>query len=32
MKIYGNLFHEIFYEYCHDEVVRDAVAWMINRI
>ena len=32
MKIYGNLFYEIFNEYCHDEVIEYAVAWMINRI
>lgn len=32
MKIYGNLFHEIFNEYCRDEVIADAIAWMEKRI
>lgn len=32
MKIYGNLFHEIFNEYCRDEVIGDAVNWILNRI
>ena len=32
MKIYGNLFHEIFNEYCRDEVIGDAVRWMEQRI
>lgn len=32
MKIYGGLFHEIFNEYCKDEVIEDAISWIINRI
>lgn len=32
MKIYGNLYHEIFNEYCKDEVINDAITWMIRRI
>ncbi|MEG0513127.1 MAG: alpha/beta hydrolase [Clostridia bacterium] len=32
MKIYGNLFHEIFNEYCRDEVIADAVSWILKRI
>ena len=32
MKIYGGLFHEIFNEYCRDEVIRDAISWIRNRI
>ena len=32
MKIYGNLFHEIFHEYCKDEVIGDMVAWVEKRI
>ncbi len=32
MKIYGNLFHEIFNEYCRDEVIYDTVGWILNRI
>ncbi len=32
MKIYGNLFHEIFNEYCKDEVIGDVIAWIKNRI
>ena len=32
MKIYGNLFHEIFNEYCRDEVIGNVIGWMINRI
>lgn len=31
MKIYGGLFHEIFNEYCHDEVIDDAIRWILNR-
>jgi lysophospholipase len=31
MKIYGGLFHEIFNEYCHDEVIGDAIRWIKNR-
>ncbi|MDO4547067.1 MAG: alpha/beta hydrolase [Clostridia bacterium] len=31
MKIYGNLFHEIFNEYCRDEVIADAISWILNR-
>ena len=32
MKIYGGLFHEIFNEYCRDEVIQDAIHWLENRI
>lgn len=32
MKIYGNLFHEIFNEYCRDEVIGDTVNWMLRRL
>ena len=32
MKIFGGLFHEIFNEYCKDEVIEDAVRWMERRI
>lgn len=32
MKIYGGLFHEIFNEYCKDEVIGDALAWLLKRI
>lgn len=32
MKIYGGLFHEIFNEYCKDEVIGDAIRWIVNRI
>ena len=32
MKIYGGLFHEIFNEYCRDEVIEDAICWMLRRI
>lgn len=32
MKIYGGLFHEIFNEYCKDEVIGDAIRWVENRI
>ena len=31
MKIYGGLFHEIFNEYCRDEVIGDAIAWILRR-
>lgn len=31
MKIYGNLFHEIFNEYCKDEVIGDVLNWMDRR-
>ena len=31
MKIYGGLFHEIFNEYCHDETIGDAAAWLVRR-
>lgn len=31
MKIYGNLFHEIFNEYCKDEVVADVIQWILKR-
>lgn len=32
MKIYGGLFHEIFNEYCRDEVIDDAAAWLVRRL
>lgn len=32
VKVYGGLFHEIFNEYCRDEVIGDAVNWINNRI
>lgn len=32
MKIYGNLFHEIFNEYCKDEVIGDVLHWIEKRI
>ena len=32
MKIYGNLFHEIFHEYCRDQVAEDVLAWVEKRI
>lgn len=32
MKIYGGLFHEIFNEYCHDEVIGDVISWITARI
>lgn len=32
MKIYGNLFHEIFNEYCKDEVLNDTLSWIKSRI
>lgn len=32
MKIYGGLFHEIFNEYCRDEVIADALGWILKRI
>ncbi|MCI8622182.1 MAG: alpha/beta hydrolase [Provencibacterium sp.] len=32
MKIYGGLFHEIFNEYCRDEVIDDALRWITARI
>ena len=28
MKIYGGLYHEIFNEYCRDEVLEDAIRWI----
>ena len=31
MKIYGGLYHEIFNEYCKDEVIGDAIRWILNR-
>ncbi len=31
MKIYGNLFHEIFNEYCKDEVIGDVLRWIGQR-
>ena len=32
MKIYGGLFHEIFNEYCRDEVIGDTIHWIEKRI
>lgn len=32
MKIYGGLYHEIFNEYCHDEVIGDAIRWILARV
>lgn len=32
VKIYGNLFHEIFNEYAKDEVIQDAIDWLQKRI
>ncbi len=32
MKIYGLLFHEIFNEYCRDEVIDDAMRWILARV
>jgi len=31
MKIYGRLYHEIFNEYCRDEVIGDAIRWILAR-
>lgn len=31
LKIYGNLFHEIFNEYARDEVIQDVNRWILNR-
>ncbi len=32
MKIYGGLYHEIFNEYCRDEVIGDVICWIQNRV
>ncbi|MGO3018745.1 MAG: alpha/beta hydrolase [Anaerococcus sp.] len=32
VKIYGNLFHEIYNEYAKDEVIQDTISWLNNRI
>ncbi len=32
MKIYGGLFHEIFFEHCKDEVIRDVLGWIEERM
>ena len=32
LKVYGGLFHEIFNEYCHDEVIDDAISWILHRV
>ena len=32
MKIYGGLYHEIFNEYCRDEVISDTLRWMRRRL
>lgn len=31
MKIYGHLYHEIFNEYCKEEVVGDVIRWIEAR-
>ncbi len=31
MKIYGELYHEVFNEYCRDEVIGDAIRWILAR-
>lgn len=31
LKIYGNLYHEIFNEYARDEVIQDTCRWILNR-
>lgn len=31
LKVYGGLFHEIFNEYCRDEVIDDAISWILHR-
>ena len=31
MKIYGGLFHEIYNEYCRDEVIGDVIGWIEHR-
>ena len=28
MKIYGGLYHEIFNEYCRDEVISNTLRWI----
>ncbi|WP_317855329.1 lysophospholipase [Chakrabartyella piscis] len=32
IKIYGNLFHEIFNEYAKDEVIDDLLSWVLRRM
>ena len=32
MKYYGGAFHELFQEFCREEVMADAIAWMKARI
>ncbi len=32
LKLYGNLFHEIFNEYVKEEVIGDAITWIENRL
>ncbi len=32
IKIYGNLFHEIYNEYSKDEVLYDTLSWIVRRI
>ncbi len=32
LKIYGGLYHEIFNEYCRDEVIDDAIRWILERV
>lgn len=32
MKIYGGLYHEIFNEYCRDEVIGDTICWILARV
>ena len=31
LKVYGGLFHEIFNAYCRDEVIDDAISWILHR-
>ncbi len=31
LKVYGGLYHEIFNEYCRDEVIDDAIRWILER-
>ena len=32
VKIYGDLFHEIFNEYAKNEVIADVISWIKNRL
>lgn len=31
MRIYGGLLHEVFNEYCKDEVIGDVIRWIVHR-